>query len=222
MTEVWLWLLPAGALGAHLAFGRYSARRTHAGWERLLRGEDLHAIDCEELLVQGDAACLTSSTKGSQQAHARGDIPEAVRLLALAYLVIEEAAPNRRERLEAMLRFSRMAVAVRVPEPLPAAAFQLRQLGLLAGVAWLLHHLLVAPAERFGLRVRVLLFGFRLAFRVLTKSRWAIERNPANRRAWSVFAKGAEDWKCLDRAHLETFKAYVESVRMVARPRGGA
>lgn len=221
MTE-WLWFVPFGAIGAHLALGLYNARRVHAGWGQLLRGDDLRAIDSEALAVAGDAACMTSSTRGAQLARGRGDVPEAVRLLTLAYQVVEEAAPNRRERLEAMLRFARMSVALRVPAPIAPTALRLKRLGLLASAAWLGHHLLVAPAERFALRVRVLLFGFRVALHVLASSHRKITTDPSAEAAWLKFVAGVEDWKCLDQAHLATFRSYGESVRAVARPQSEA
>jgi hypothetical protein len=216
-----LWLVVLFIVAAHVAIGRSNARRIEREWAAFLRSEDLGPIDTLELMVDFDAAALGSRMMGAQEAREQEDLPEATRLLGLAYAVIEEALPDRQQRLKAMRQLIRMALAVQPVEPMRPSAFELKTLGAAAYLAELLHHLLIHPAERFLLRLRALQVGFWFAWRVASRSRLAIAAAPSGAdRAWRAFAHSAHDWTCLDREHLESFKAFAWSMR--AQPRAGA
>jgi hypothetical protein len=218
---IWLIAFPLGVLLLHAVLARRQERLVSEAWTAILRSDDQEEIDAVELMMQFDAAKIDSRLKGALAERQLGNLPEATRLLGLAFAVIEEARPDRAKRLEAMRRLIRMALAVHPVEPLQPSTFELKTLGAAAYLAELLHHLLIHPAERFLLRLRALQVGFWFAWRVASRSRLAIAAAPAGAdRAWRAFAHSAHDWTCLDREHLESFKAFAWSMR--AQPRAGA
>lgn len=209
-----LLLAPLAIVALHVVLGQHHAQRAREEWESILEDASPVAVEVLAQSVRFDAVETEAHTGDALAARARGDLPEAVRLLRLSYAVIQEAGPDRAQRLDAMGRLIRMAVAVTPVEPVPVSRLRLPSVTAAASVATLLHHLLIHPAERFWLRVRVLRVGFWLAFRVLTRSLAEAVARPAGSRAWNLFDAGASDWRCLDREHLETFRAFAKSLRL--------
>jgi len=209
-----LLLAPIAIVALHVVLGQHNAQRARDEWESILQEASPAAVEVLAQSVRFDAVETQAHTEGALAAHARGDLPEAIRLLRLSYAVIQEAAPDRSQRLEAMGRLIRMAIAVTPVEPVATGSLRLPSLTAVAALATPLHYFLIHPAERFWLRVRVLRVGFWLAFRVLTRSLAEATVRPAAGRAWTIFDAGASDWRCLDREHLETFRAFAKSIRL--------
>ena len=118
------------------------------------------------------------------------------------------------KRLRAMAVLIRMAAALVPVRPLRLRDYHLRELIAVVGVGAALHQVLVSALERFLLRLQVLGIGFRLALRAIVGARRQAVADPAARRAWGDYQRALEDWKTLDREHLETFKALARSLEI--------
>jgi hypothetical protein len=197
---------------ALLAIARHHYRSRLERWRELLEpaGRDLArgvAERCELDLMMSNHAF-----GAAQDARRRLELEEAVRLLELALRVIEDATPGRVERLRVMGRLVRMSMAILPLEAVPAARFRLRQVGLLARVGALLDLVLVAPAERMAVRLRVLALGFLLTLHVLRSSRRAVAERPDGPAAWDRFRLALNDWQALDDEHLRSVRVLVQAV----------
>jgi hypothetical protein len=107
-----------------------------------------------------------------------------------------------------------MAAALVPVRPLRMRDYHLRELIAVVGVGAALHQVLVSALERFLLRLQVLGVGFRLALRVIVGARRQATSTPEARRPWGDYERALEDWKTLDREHLETFKALAKSLEI--------
>lgn len=213
-----LWVL--GTLGfvcVALVIGqaaRYRHERTVKQWDQLLSPGMRFAVQSLELEVQTDAAMAESGLRGAQQARERNELAEAVRLLELSCAAVEQATPSRLKRLRAMAVLIRMATALVPVRPLRMRDYHLRELIAVVGVGAALHQVLVSALERFLLRLQVLGIGFRLTLRVLVGARRQAATTPMARRPWGDYERALEDWKTLDREHLETFKSLAKSLEI--------
>ena len=211
-----LWVLGAtGFACLALVLGqatRYRHERTIKDWDKLLSPGMRFAVQSLELEVQADAAMADSGFHGAKQARDRQELAEAIRLLELSSHAVEQATPSRLKRLRAMAVLIRMAAALVPVRPLRIRDYRLRELIAVVGVGAALHQILVSALERFLLRLQVLGIGFRLALRVMLSARRQAATAPEARRAWGDYERALEDWKTLDREHLETFKALARSL----------
>jgi len=137
---------------------------------------------------------------------------EAVRLLGLAYSVVEQTTPDRLTRLKAMSLCCRMAAAIVPLPPLRPADFRLRQLATEAGLAAALHDLLFTTGERFRLRLGLLRFGFHLVLRTMRRSLEQLKRSPGAPPSWADFASAKDDFKKLDLDHTRSLQALMASL----------
>lgn len=213
-----LWVLGAAGLAClALVIGqvtRYRHERTVKQWNTLLSPGKRFAVQSLEIEVQADGAMADSGFDGARQARDRQDFTEAVRLLELSCEAIERATPNRLRRLRAMAVLIRMAAALVPVRPLRMRDYHLRELIAVVGVGAALHQVLVSALDRFLLRLQVMGIGFRLALRVLVGARRQAAATPGARRPWGEYERALEDWKTLDREHLETFKALAKSLEI--------
>ena len=213
-----LWVLgAAGFVCLALVIGqaaRYRHERTIKQWDQMLSPGMRFAVQSLELEVKAGAAMADSGFQGAQRARERNELAEAVRLMELSCTAIEQATPDRLRRLRAMAVMIRMAAALVPVRPLRIRDYRLRELIAVVGVGAALHQVLVSAVERFLLRLQVLGIGFRLALRVLVGARRQAAAAPAARRPWADYERALEDWKTLDREHLETFKALARSLEM--------
>jgi hypothetical protein len=213
-----LWVLGAAGFAClALVIGqaaRYRHERTIKQWNQLLSPGMRFAVQSLELEVQADAAIADSGLQGAQQARERQELTEAIRLLELSCSAIQQATPSRLKRLRAMAVLIRMAAALVPVRPLRIRDYRLRELIAVVGVGAALHQVLVSALERFLLRLQVLGIGFRLALRVMAGARRQAAVTPAARRPWGDYERALEDWKTLDREHLETFKALARSLEI--------
>ncbi len=218
MTETILWFGPVLGLFVHWALGRYNSRKVERDWEEFRRLRDERSLETLSSMVEIDHETIDFDLRAARVARQAGRQEDAIRLLRLSQDIIEDLTPDRLERLRAMTTMIRMAVAVTPVEPVAAAPFKTVRLGAFTSVARLLHSLVVTPAERFVFRVSVISAGFRIALRLLRGAADEITTGARAIRAWRTFENGAEDWKTLDREHLDTARAFLSSFSLRPRP----
>jgi hypothetical protein len=199
--------IAAGTLLVALVVGRYHHRSRLEQWRQLLEPAADGAVQALTESCALDSAMAEDAYLGALRARTRADISQAVRLLELACRVIEEATPSRLHRLRVMSRLMRMSMAILPLEAVPPAAFELRPMVAVAGLGEILHLLLVAPAERFALRLRILAVGFRMTVRVLRRSTNVASGRPQTQAAWDTCRRALTDWSTLDQEHLRSVKA---------------
>jgi hypothetical protein len=199
--------LAVSSLIAILIVARYRHQDVLRDWAGILSPEWTRTLEAVEEHAAMDRHMADDAWQQALTAHGSREFNEAVRLLELAYWVIEEATSGRLERLRAMLRVCRQVSAILPLPPVQPAAFGLRKVRAAAAVGAMLHGVLVAPAERLALRARTLAACFRLAVWTMRRARGAAIRRPAVGRAWQAFETALADWDALDLAHLETFRA---------------
>lgn len=207
MNTVVLLSIVVGTLLVALALGRYHHRSRLEQWRQLLEPTAHSAVQALTESCALDSAMAEDAYVGAVKARSRSDISQAVRLLELACSVVEEATPSRLQRLRVMSRVMRMTMAILPLEAVPPAAFELRPVAAMAGVGEILHFLLVAPAERFALRLRILTVGFRMTVRVLRRSTNVAAVRPQTQAAWDTCRRALSDWSTLDQEHLRSVKA---------------
>jgi hypothetical protein len=207
MNTLVLFGITAGTLLVALAVGRYHHRSRLEQWRELLEPAGDGAVQALTESCALDSAMAEDAYLGALRARSRSDIGQAVRLLELSCRVIEEATPSRLHRLRVMSRLIRMAVAILPLEAVPPSAFQLRHMAALAGLGALVHMVLVAPVERFALRLRILAVGFRLTVRALRRSTEVAAVRPGAQRPWDTCRRALADWSLLDQEHLKSVRA---------------
>ena len=207
MNTVVLLGIALGTLLVALALGRYHHRSRLDQWRQLLEPAADGAVQALTESCALDSAMAEDAYLGALRARTKSDITQAVRLLELACRVIEEATPSRLHRLRVMSRLMRMTMAILPVEAVPPSAFQLRPMVAVAGVGEILHMLLVAPAERFALRLRILAVGFKMTVRVLRRSTNVASGRPQTQAAWDTCRRALTDWSTLDQEHLRSVKA---------------
>lgn len=151
------------------------------------------------LQVEADRLMREDACEGAALARLSGDYAESRRLLTLAYQHIVEVTPGRVARLKAIAQWARFAAAI-IP-PVDPGAFHLRRLSLLSNAGLVLDYVAVGAPERLWLRCAVLVYGFRLAVRVMTRH---LPTAAEKERAWRKLCQAFEDWGVLDVEHLRT------------------
>jgi hypothetical protein len=220
LTDVFMWVAPAVGFLVHVTVGRYNAGRVAEQWQSFPTALDAERLGLLRTTVEGDAATLDITLESARDARDSGDFTEAARFAKLSHKIVAEATPDRLGRLKTLSLLIRMSLAVTPMPPLKAASFRIGQLKSLAGIASAFHFFLVSPAERVLLRLQVLRICFGLVFSLLGRRQGEIERRPSDERAWQGFEDGSEDFKTLDREHLDTARACLVSVRLEPRAHG--
>jgi hypothetical protein len=209
----WMWVLPlVGAVLCLALYPRHGIAAVLESWELLLTPTMKRASTALSVQVDLDAALLDHAHEEAIRARQDAQMAEAVRLLELAYSVVEQATPDRLARLRAMSVCCRMAAAIVPLPPLRPVDFQLRQLATWAGLTAALHEFLFTSAERFRLRLGVLRFGFRLVQRAMRRSTDRLRRSPDTAPSWTDFAAAKSDFKRLDLDHAQSFRALLASL----------
>lgn len=209
----WYWAAPMlAALLLHRAWARYNERALLRDWRMLLTREGRRQLDALQLQTDMDTAAAAAAVQGAAKARSHEDVDEAVRLLQLGCAALEAATPDRIRRLRGMAVCARMASAIVPVAPLRPKDFRLRRLATLAGMGQLVHQVLVGTGERFALRLRLLRIAFPLAVHALSRARWKATASPQASAAWALFEAGVEDWRTLDREHVESFRALLVSL----------
>lgn len=202
-----------GALAAFVAVlllidGR---RREHAvarDWELVLTPRGQRLLDRVERQVKDELTLADMVHERADEAHARGDLAEAYRLVDVGCQLIEAYAPRMVNALGAWLVLSRMAAAIAPVRPLRPRDFRLAQLSYLAQLGRFFHHLLVSTGERFRLRVHILQRGFRTVASLAL--RW--RQQPARPPAWEDVGAVHHDVGALSAESLLTFRTLLVSL----------
>lgn len=199
--------ITGGTLLVALAVGRYHHRSRLEQWRELLEpaGDDAVRALTESCAL--DSAMAEDAYMGALRARSRTDVSQAIRLLDLACRVIEEATPSRLHRLRVMGRLIRMSMAILPVEAVPPTSFQLRGNTLAATLGAMLHMVMVAPVERFAVRLHVLALGFRMTVRALRHNTNAAASHPYAQRPWDTCRRALTDWSTLDQEHLRSVRA---------------
>lgn len=207
MTGAFVVAIAVGALVVMIGFGRYRHREVLRDWSGILSPEGARTVEAVEDHAAMDRHMADEAWGRAMIAQESREWAEAVRLLELAYWVIEDATPARLERLRAMTRVCRQAAAVLPMPAIQTGAFRLGRLRTLAGAGAALHAILVAPTERIVLRTRLLAAGLRMALWTMRRARAGAAHRPERGKAWRAFDAALADWKTLDVEHLHTYRA---------------
>jgi hypothetical protein len=205
-------VLALALLAGLLYLARFHHRARLEQWRDLIAPTGAHAAQDVTDECEMHQMIVDHAFGASEQARARLDISEAVRLLELALSVVEEVTPSRMKRLRIMSRLVRMSMAILPLEAVPASPFRLRRMGAVARVGELLDRLVVAPAERMAVRIRVLALGFGLTVHVMRASTKAAGRRPHAEAPWDRFRLALADWKTLDEEHLRSMRALLAAI----------
>jgi hypothetical protein len=195
-------LLVASTIVLLAVVGLNNERLAHARWEMVLSAKGYQAFATLRRRFQAEQEAAEATYADALRARERST-EEALRLLDIGYDFLTYTTADRIALLKKLSLFSRLVFAM---EPLPAVgprAFQLRSLSRIAGLARLLHHLLVATTERFRLRLFVLRRGFPMAMRALLRSGRGIQ-SASGERAWDRLLAARQDICTLDGETLES------------------
>lgn len=108
-----------------------------------------------------------------------------------------------------MIGLSRVVSAMLPARSLRASAFRLRRLATLAGLSRVVHHLLVTTAERFRLRARVLIHGFRIVVRGFRRD---TSRAAHDESRWRSIDVLRTDFRVLNAEALESYHVLLLSL----------
>lgn len=190
-----------------LFVARYRHQEVVKDWAGVLSPEAARIVAAVEADAAMDEHMMTDAWARAMAAHERAELQEAVRLLELAFWVVEDATPGRLQRLRSMAAICRQAAAVLPLPPVRPSTYRLRTVRTLAGLGALLHAILVTPAERLAMRARVLVATFRLLVWTMRRAKTVAARRPEPGTAWKRFDAALADWKAADREHLESYRA---------------
>ena len=205
----WVLLLVAGVggLAVLLVLARYRHHQVVKDWTGIMDPGAAEALAQVEQNAALDQRMMSDAWAQALAAQERKEWQEAVRLLELAWWVLDDATPSRLQRLRSMSQICRQVAAVL---PLPAARpadFRMARLRGLAGLGAILHAVLVSPAERLAMRARVLVAAFQLLLWTARRAKVKAAARPEPGAAWRTFDSALADWKTADRAHLESYRA---------------
>lgn len=205
-------LAVAGAIAVCFALGRRNVPADLDEWCARLHAESASIQSALELQVAADNAMSRDALRRAEAARDSASYAEAVRLVDVAFGVLEGATADRMTRLRGMALCVRMIGAVLPVAPLRVNTYRLREVRALAAVGALLHHVLVSAAERFLLRLFVLRFAYRLTLRAMRGGVERIHVDPQAAEAWVRCDEAVSDWTGgLDPAHVEAFRAFMAS-----------
>ncbi len=193
--------------------GRYDRAAVEQEWEMTIGPRAQEHLDSLASACALDCNMADDTALGARFAYWRGESAEAVRLMDLAYSVLEGATTDRLTRLRGVRVCARMASALAPLPPLLPRRFRLGQIRTLAGLGDLAQNFLVGSRERFVVRAHVLSLGFRLAVRALRRRRVVPDVAVALR----AFDDAKGDWKILDGEHVDMVRALVMSVAALRR-----
>lgn len=199
-----------GSLAGWLTWGQ-PARRQWPTWDALLssgRGVP-HERLADALADEQEALRLTLRLAHAERA--RGAHEEAVRVTREAAAFVVRHVPSARERLWTWWAIARALMALQAPPRLPLAAFRTWRLRSATLGETMLRPLL-DDTRRFGLRVRLLAYGFGVVSGAATAA--IDETVPDDRRLMLMLERlegVAADMGTLDRASLDVLKALIKA-----------
>jgi hypothetical protein len=186
------------------AFARYNGAAVLKDWELLLSSTGRRTIADLESALELDRLLAERAHGKARSARARNEVDEAVRLLGLATAVVDEAVQGRLKRLRVIATFSRMVSAYLPVPPLVPTGFHVLEIATLAGLARLVHEIVVGTRDRLRFRIAVLAACYRLLRRAARRSAAAAGRDPLLHPPWDAFRLGLADLETLDREHVRS------------------
>jgi hypothetical protein len=138
---------------------------------RIRSRENQARLDALVVAVETDRQVVGGYIRGAKE-HWQVSRVEAVRRLDLACAHLEEFGPDFRKALKVMRNMARSVSITASPRALRVAAYKLWQTRGLAGVASLLHWVVVTGRERVLVRVWFLRRAFGVVARVLVRRAW--------------------------------------------------
>ena len=191
-----------------ILLGRYNRERVAREWDMAL-GRRMHeSVDALERRCLIDRMMADDSWDAAWDAMVLEDRMEVLRLLDLAYDILETATVDRVVKLRAVRVCSRMAAALAPVPPLLPRNFRLPELRTLSGLGHVVHHLLVTTGQRFVVKARLIAFGMGLSLRAMRKARVRASLTDALQR----FDAAKTDWKTLDVEQVEMVRALIVSL----------
>ena len=138
-------------------------------------------LDEISLIVRENKHYLGGHIAAAHRLRGQGHHDEAVERLHVGACAIEDLAPGFQAALRTLRGLSRCVSAIVAVEPVRASAFRIPSLKGLAGVAAVLHYLLLTSRQRIGLRLHVVAGAFGLAVRWLRAAVTRIARRDSER-----------------------------------------
>lgn len=217
MTWLVLTATAAAALIVLLLISRYRHHDVLRDWAGALHPGAAETLEQARENAALDQQMMDDAWSQAVLAQESERFQEAVRLLELAYWVLEDCTPARLERLRAMAYLCRKAAAVFPVEQVAPDSLETPRLAGLAWVAAIIHAGLVTPTERLAVRVRMLITGFQVLLWTLRRTKERAVARPERWAAWKAFGRLLRDWKTLDNAHLETLRVSLATLSNVLR-----
>lgn len=209
----------ASGLVLLVVLGRYREAAWLADWEVMLTPAGrAHYEDLRERFAREFEASHFTYQR-ARAASERGDIEAASRLLEAGHEFVAALAPDRERLLRDLARYTRMLGAVAPLPPLRPGQFQLRELAMLAGLGWFVHHFLATVPERLRLRLGILRRGRGMVLRVLPGPRLKL-RGSLDLSYWERIDAARADWSTLDRESLASFRCLL-TMLLGGRPAEG-
>ena len=206
-------MLLAVAIGSGVVLlfviGRYRYAGLDVDWQVLVTPAGRRALNELRSRFALERPAIEIAIGRPREIADEGDEAEAARLLVAGYEYMASLAVDREQLLHSMARYSRMVTALMPLPPIAADHFHLRRLSTLAGLAAIVHHLLVTVPERFRLRLAVLRAGFKIVLRALLRA-----GGPGETPRWQIAVDALADWHTLDVETLESFRALVTAVTL--------
>jgi hypothetical protein len=180
-------------------------------WHHRLCEDSARVQATLELQVKADGAMSRDALRRAQEARQALSYEEAIRLVDVAFGVLEGATTDRVTRLRGMAACFRMASAVLPTAPV-GRVFRLREVRALMTAGAIVHHLLVSAVERLLLKLLLLRFAYRLTLRAMRGGVEKIHVDPTAEEAWARCDAAVSDWtEGLDPEHVEAFRVMLAS-----------
>lgn len=214
---MWFLAFVLGGVVVCVSVGLRISSMTARDWDFMLLAPGMAAVDAANYEADVTAFLADDALGSALEARDSAEYAEAVRLVAIAVRVLDDALPARQKRLRALALCMRMAAVVVPLPPLWPGDFQTPSVWTLAGMGTLLHHLLVTTRERYWLRLRIIAWSYWLIVLASKSSADAIREDPRLARAWAKLLASAADWKTLDRETVASARALMVSVAALPR-----
>jgi len=201
-----------GAVAVCFLLGRRNVPADLEEWHRRLCEDSVRLQATLELQVAADSAMSRDALRRAQAARDSLSYGEAIRLVNVAFGVLEGATADRRTRLRGMALCVRMARAVLPTKPLRLSSYRVKEVRALLLAGAIAHHLLVSAVERFLLKLLLLRFAYRLTLRAMRGGVDRIHVDPTEEEAWARCDAAVSDWTDgLDPEHVAAFKVMLAS-----------
>ncbi len=206
-------------LGLLFVLGRKNVPADLDEWCRNLSSESTYLRSALELQIAADKAMAGDALARAKSARDSLAYKESVRVIDMAYRVLERAEADRVKRLRGLAVCVRMASAAALPvPPLAPGGYRLLEVRSLFAAGRIAHHVLVSAAERMVLKLILLRFGVRLTLRAMKGGTDHLHTDPEAVRAWARCEAAVTDWtEGLDPEHVEAFRTVLATAQAAQR-----